>query len=86
MWNAMIIAVLAIGIAVSAFLINGLLTELDEIAWGVVTSLLTMLTFGFIEVIKTNVYLIKRQVGEGSSAAGASGSDVHPDHEDEIPF
>ena len=61
MWNALIIAVLAIAVVSLAVLADTLLANLSEIAWGAITSILTMLTFAFSELVKTNIHLIRSQ-------------------------
>ena len=65
MWNGYIYAMLAITTIVGAILVNGKVAALNDMAWGAVGSILTMLTFGFNKVIETNIYLIRREVGGG---------------------
>lgn len=65
MLNAFVYALLAVSTAISAALINGLVTPLGNTGWTVVGSVMTLLIFGFTECVKTNVYLIRRQAGAG---------------------
>ena len=66
MWNGYIFAVLAISVLIGAILVNGKVSELNDMAWGAVGSILTMLTMGFSKVVETNIYLIRREAGGGS--------------------
>lgn len=63
MVNAFVYAILAAALALTAALVNGLVTPLGNTGWTVIGSVMTLLIFGFTECVKTNVYLIRRQAG-----------------------
>ncbi len=65
MVNAFVYAILAAALALTAALIDGLVTPLGNTGWTVIGSVMTVVTFGFTECVKTNVYLIRRQAGVG---------------------
>lgn len=65
MVNAFVYAILAAALALTAALVNGLVTPLGNTGWTVIGSVMTLLIFGFTECVKTNVYLIRRQAGGG---------------------
>ncbi|MYA36645.1 MAG: hypothetical protein F4Y34_08275 [Gammaproteobacteria bacterium] len=72
MVNAYIFAALAIGLIVAIVLIHGRVVELNDMAWGAVGSILTMLTIGFGKVVETNIFLIRRMAGGGDEEGGGA--------------
>ena len=85
MWNAVLFASMAIGLVIGAVLINVLVAELSQIAWGAVTGILAMLTMAFGKVVDTNIYLIKQQAQMDAEEPVRIGGDPE-DPDSEIPL